>query len=303
MKLKLCVFMCMLIIPVLVIAAEPPSLEHHQFYGRVTWDMDMDVPQTVVASVNGVEYSSLISIVMCDTNPCTGKYGYDEGNYLRVQGDEGDTVAFYVDDSLIDTILYQPWGVTRHDLSISSSPVTCDQRWDCDEWSACVDNTKTQLCMDVNECDSDELTKTEQQVCSVANDTAEQQQVAACVYEWECTVWNSCSNGRQTRTCQQSDDCDTQLSIGTVSSVTQFPRPAETKVCGVITGTAAPSVVPPTREITGTERFEEASQGVSVWYYVGGIVLILLALLVLILFLRSRSKSESGSGNQYPPQY
>ena len=300
LNILLWILLCTLLVPVMVIAAEPPSIEHHQFYGRVTWDLDSDVPENVVASVNGVEYSSSISIVTCDTNPCTGKYGNDVTNYLRVHGEDGNTIAFYVDDTLIDTLEYESWGVTRHDVSTSSSVITCDQRWDCDEWLSCVAATQTRTCTDVNECDTDESTKTEQKTCVAGTLPDQPQTLPACVYVWDCTSWSSCSNEIQTRSCQRSDDCDAQLSAGTISSVTQFPQPAETKVCGTVSGRTAPSVIPSTtRDVVEDDK--DVSEGVSTWYYVAGIILLLVAILILVFFFRSRSKGNNGSGNQYSP--
>jgi hypothetical protein len=48
---------------------------------------------------------------------------------------------------------------------VASSTTTCTENWSCTEWSECVDGTRTRTCEDLNECNVNETTET--QNCSV----------------------------------------------------------------------------------------------------------------------------------------
>ena len=56
-----------------IVVAAPPSLENHQFYGEVHWDVGAQ-PEEVVASVNGESFSTAVEAPdYCGENTCTGK--------------------------------------------------------------------------------------------------------------------------------------------------------------------------------------------------------------------------------------
>ncbi|MEW6063446.1 MAG: hypothetical protein AB1571_03720 [Nanoarchaeota archaeon] len=52
----------------------------------------------------------------------------------------------------------------------------CVANWSCEDWSECTDNLQFKSCMDTNSCDPDELTKTENQTCTAAQQQPQQEQ-------------------------------------------------------------------------------------------------------------------------------
>jgi hypothetical protein len=77
------------------------------------------------------------------------------------------------------------------------SGFSCSQDWQCGStWSYCNSTLQqSALCADKNRCDQNELTKRLVRSCD------------SCDESWVCSVWSSCSGGRQTRTCSDEHSC------------------------------------------------------------------------------------------------
>ncbi|MBU2476678.1 right-handed parallel beta-helix repeat-containing protein, partial [Candidatus Micrarchaeota archaeon] len=135
----------------------------------------------------------------------------------------------------------------------------CIPEWTCTPYSECVDNQKTRTCTDDNDCgintgkpseiqscglcdfmDTQDCVTDEgctgSQVCDVTGhwdsacyDNNPEDNCPACIEEWDCSSWNTCTNGNQTRNCTDLSECGTaefkpsiSQSCGTCSSgVTQ----------------------------------------------------------------------------------
>ena len=135
----------------------------------------------------------------------------------------------------------------------------CVPDWGCGSWSACINGSQTRTCVDDNDCGSNTGKPSENQACGVCDftdvrdcttdegctgsqvcdvtgnwdsicyDNNPEDNCPACVEEWSCGSWNSCTNGNQTRNCTDLSECGTtefkpsiSQSCGTCSSgVTQ----------------------------------------------------------------------------------
>lgn len=222
--------------------AEPPSLLTHQFFGTVSWDPGEAPPQIVVAKVSSNEFSSTIKDSVCTSSSCSGTYGYDLDNILRVEGSAGDQIQFYLGPSFIQSVSYQADGVSELnlDLAIGVTPdqddnetgeednqtADCDENWNCTEWTNCTEDIKTRICEDLNACDLDNLIRDDTSLCG---DNVSDEPVT-CEMEWRCSAWRSCQNGEQRRTCTRIDDCDAKLDTGEITSIIETSE-AETKPC------------------------------------------------------------------------
>jgi len=95
----------------------PPKLPH-QFYGQVTLEGENAPYGTLVETkIGGITYSSTTTI--------NGMYGYastfkippdDPSTDIKEGGGDGETIAFYVDDSLVSNYVFTSGGVTELDL-------------------------------------------------------------------------------------------------------------------------------------------------------------------------------------------
>ncbi len=228
-----------------LVAAAPPELENHQFYGKVYWDKTATVPKEVVAKLGSTTWKSKVDVVQCTTNPCNGKYGYGKDNFIFIQGKKGDSIDFYVDAKKVKSATYVEWGTTELDLSVATVPVKCDAKWKCAGWSTCSNKKQNRTCTDENSCDKDKLKKTEEQSCGTQSNTGggtggtksgkksttTSASPKVCVYRWDCSDWSGCFNGDQTRSCVRGDDCDAQEKAKKVTSVIKYPKPAVSKFC------------------------------------------------------------------------
>ncbi len=80
---------------------------------------------------------------------------------------------------------------------------TCTPQW---EWQECIEG-ESQYKEDIKQCDPNKLIDlTTERDC--------------CIESWQCSSWGSCSDGKQTRTCSDNNDCDTE-----------FSKPEETRTC------------------------------------------------------------------------
>jgi parallel beta-helix repeat protein len=68
-----------------------------------------------------------------------------------------------------------------------------------------------------------------------------------CTQAWECGIWNACSNGLQTRTCQDVNQCESKKDNWEVDNVITKLKPTEMKSCEVAVPTSE-SVIPPVEE-------------------------------------------------------
>lgn len=279
---------------------QPPSLENHQFYGVVYWDKTAVAPTTVIAKIGEQSFSSMIKKTACGEKTCSGTYGSDTDNILRIQAAAGATIQFYLDAvKLPVTSLYKAGEVTVLDLIVATPPIEkpgCTADWKCGSWSSCTTGKQTRSCIDENKCNSDKLTQKETQSCGTA--IKETTEVLECSYEWDCSEWSTCVGGQQTRVCEQLDDCDAQLTAGAVSSVVAYAEPAELQSCVVGLAGSLPAkklgaTTPMTKQTEPTIE-ESKSSGLSVWVYIG-IAIIVLGLIGLWLALRRKSAA--------PPEY
>ena len=84
--------------------------------------------------------------------------------------------------------------------SMSLTYDSCTESWNCTDWSECYENeTKTRICMDVNECGTFELKPSETQNCLYT---------PSCEENWSCTEWSSCIDENQTRICNDLNFCN-----------------------------------------------------------------------------------------------
>lgn len=293
---------------------QPPSLENHQFYGAVYWDKTAKEPTKVIATVGTSSFSSSIKKEYCGDKTCTGSYGKDSDNILRVQATTGVEIKFYLDTLEVWKTTYAAGSVTVHDINVAKNPIEksgCTSDWKCTEWSACTGGKQSQSCTDQNKCNPDEVTKTETRDCSTGSikkgstpppiATAE----VKCYYQWDCSEWGSCLNNQQTRQCSRIDDCDAQFAAKKVPAIVEISKPAELKSCiSGVTGALPPKSEeavmspPPTppavkAPIKQPAEEKEEAAGISVWVYVGIAVIIIG---VIGLWLMMRRKKEAALG-------
>ncbi len=159
----------------------------HAFYGTVTWNGNPASDGTsVVAKINGVEVAS--------TTTKGGKYGYEPIFYVAdPYGDRsGDEISFFVNGVDTGQTVYfangkitllnlgatggeqpsppstggssppSPGGgvfvpptTTEEPEEVEEEPQPCQERWLCDDWSACENGQQTRVCEDVNKCGTD----------------------------------------------------------------------------------------------------------------------------------------------------
>ncbi len=285
-------------------AEQPPSLENHQFYGAVYWDKTAKDPQYVVAKVGVQTFTSLIKKEYCAEKTCTGSYGKDTDNILRVQAQNGQTIQFFLDTLAVGTADYQSWEVSELNLNAASFPIEkkgCVEDWKCGSWSDCSAGTQTQSCTDKNACNSDLLKKKETQSCGTAGTKTASTTDLKCSYQWDCTSWSSCVDSKQTRTCKRIDDCEAQFAAGKVAAVIHIDQPAGSQSCiSGLTGSlplkqlpslSAPSVKTMTKPTVVEKTTASTTSGISVWLYVG-IAIIVLAIVGLVWMLRKKSPPQ-----------
>ncbi|MBI4151380.1 hypothetical protein HY496_00275 [Candidatus Woesearchaeota archaeon] len=316
MKLKhlvvgLIVLLIFLIFSSLSVLAQeqPPSLENHQFYGKVYWDATAKDPQNVVVKGGSSTFTSVIKKGACSDKTCSGSYGTDADTILRVQAQDGAVLSFYLDLLKVGEKTYQAGGVTVYDINVAKDPFVdpnCIQKWeDCTSWSSCTGGKQSRTCTDSNKCKQDELTRSETQSCGATTnaktaDLKPEAEIVKCSYQWDCSGWGTCVNDQQTQTCARIDTCDALFDAGEVDLVVEVAKPAEVKACirGVTgnlplktTGAAAPLLPAPVGKVPPSV---EEREGISPWVYVGIFALIIGAI-GLWLVLRRRSTA--------PPQY
>ena len=102
---------------------------------------------------------------------------------------------------------------TNENNIINQTNETCVENWVCEDWSDCINNTKTRACEDLNNCNTTEEKPSVLMDCEIGGDEE---------CEWSCTRWSACINNTQTRICTFSN-CTSD----------DGERPRETKRCRV----------------------------------------------------------------------
>ncbi len=78
----------------------------------------------------------------------------------------------------------------------TTPPQTCNQSWDCTDYSACINGTQTRVCVDLNNCGNLTGKPAESQNCT-----------NNCTANFTCANWTSCVNGYRTRLCTDQNSC------------------------------------------------------------------------------------------------
>lgn len=83
----------------------------------------------------------------------------------------------------------------------------CMPSWSCTEWSSCSNGQKTRSCIDVSNpvCGNGYNKPIEQQACTAPVTTPPQ----ACTERWSCSTWSACTQGLQSRSCEDVSKCGT----------------------------------------------------------------------------------------------
>ncbi len=87
----------------------------------------------------------------------------------------------------------------------------CTPTWSCTEWSECSNGAKVRSCIDVRNpsCGTDFNRPIEQQSCTAT--TTPETGGVSCTEKWSCSKWTSCTQGLQTRVCQDLQRCSTTV--------------------------------------------------------------------------------------------
>ena len=319
----------------IVFAQNPPSLENHQFYGRVTWNAAEAGPQQVVAKVGTADFSSSLKDAACSavTNSCSASYGLSPDT-LRVQGKNGDLILFYVDSRLAGNSTYAADQATELNFDVRTLPAAltpasnasnaslsnatnatggCTPNLNCTGWSSCLNNNQTRTCTDKNTCNVNRTNFNETRVCVPGA-------IETCEQHWQCTAWSGCVDDERSRTCERDDDCDEKLAAKEIVSIREMLIPSESESC-VSVAPPAPTPLPvvPTatcfdnvknqneekvdcggvcRACAEEKKAEEKKKGLP-WYLYAGIGLVVaLGILALIYFL----VIKSGGGAALAPE-
>ncbi|MFH1276108.1 MAG: hypothetical protein ABIH82_03275 [Candidatus Woesearchaeota archaeon] len=239
----------------LAVLLDPPSFDHHQFEGTVTWDANkLPGPLNVIAKVNSKDVvSHIIYPSTCGTT-CIGTYGKDISNILRVQAAVGNPIQFYVDTTSVRSYNYEADGFTVLNLDISTPVVqtpstqqppantnlppvtnnatsnatnqTCEEDWKCGGWSNCTNGIQYKTCVDFNSCNLSNLEKNTTMSCTVTST-----ENITCREDWQCGEWGDCISSREQRICQRVDDCDMLVELGEADEVIPQQKPTEVRVC------------------------------------------------------------------------
>ncbi len=93
-----------------------------------------------------------------------------------------------------------------------------------------------------------------------------------CVEDWECSEWSACVDGKQTRSCEDKNDCGTREDL-----------PALEQTCGEQPPTTPPTTTP----TTGASGFAKYR-----YYIIGGVIVVLI-ILYFVLRKGPKEKEES----------
>jgi len=280
-----------------VFADNPPTFDNEQFYGTVTWVKSATAPSVVsvkVASI-GIVYNSAIKNVACGSRQCTGKYGYDKDNIVRVQAQEGEELVFYVGVVEAKKVSYKAGEIVLLNLPEGEAEEASTGQADINQ--TVIDQIV------VNQTVADQTTGQTTQTSASGGQTSGDSAAdgtgsvsSKCMNSWLCLDWTSCLQGQQVRTCRDEHKCGTNLG-----------KPMEKRSC-VSVGEGITSDVPeevrgyepevqqPAREVVK----EEVPKAEFNWSYViyGGVGLLVLIGLIIggYFYMKSRQGgSEEGT--------
>ncbi len=299
MKLPL-ISVVLLIMFTSVVYAVPPSFDNHQFYGTVKWDVNITAPSKVSAVSGLISAESAIKSVNC-TSECTGTYGLDTDNILRItEAKDGDVIKFYIGTLNPINYTYKAGSVTLLDLNIVTpkpAPKVNDTK----------PESKTNATINVTANVTTNVT-----VNISTNATTASTPVVvlgSCTQQWSCSSWKACLNNVQTRSCYRIDDCDVQLEEGLIASIIEVPKLPESQGCvSPIKASPPPETpLPPKPAANCTDKIKNQDEtgidcggackacvkpGSMLRYYVSGAVGVAIIVVLLLLFLRREPKID-----------
>ncbi len=250
MNLKiLTILTCFLIFSNIVLAIAPGV--PHAFYGSVTVNGNPAPDGTVItAKINGVEVARTVT--------SDGKYGYPIGSFYVDDPNHdrsGEEIRFFVNGVDTGQTRYFCNGcVTKIDLAISQSQGGGGGGGG---FGGGVPTTK----------------KTSQENQTTQNQTAQKTETQFCEERWVCTDWSECKDGFQTRSCNDVNNCGTDLN-----------KPLEIQPCSKEEKASQ-------AKITGPTGF---FLGLSVVEWIGGIIGgIIIAFCIIYIFRRKKIVSSS----------
>jgi hypothetical protein len=217
----------------------------HQFYGSVTINGKPAPDGTIIiAKINGIEVAS--------TTTKNGKYGYEPIFYVDdpEHNRSGEEIKFFVNGIDTGQTKYFCNGcVTKLDLAISQSQGGGGGGRGGGGFVVNLPTKET----------------------SQENQTTEKIEVQSCEERWVCSDWSECKNGVQTRSCEDVNNCGTDLN-----------KPLETQPCSEEEKREKTSKA----KVTGPTGF---FLGLSAVEWIGGIVGgIIIALCVIYFFKRKK---------------
>lgn len=172
---KLVFVLFVLVLSLAVLADTPPVLDNHQFYGDVFWDESLIAPTEVITVAGGASHITSIRGTQCATGVCSGSYGRDPDTILRVQGTAGQQIVFYLNDEQVASVAYEVGKAQELDLLLGLTA---------------ADVAATQDSSDAETSDSADLENS-----------------GGCRSDWNCTAFSACANGKQSRFCQDENEC------------------------------------------------------------------------------------------------
>ncbi len=181
----------------------------HAFYGSVYINGNIAPDGTVItAEVDGK--------VVAKTTVSDGKYGYDPIFYVDDPNNDmsGKEIKIYVDGTLAATYYFCNGCVTRLDLTITR-----------EEGGTISPESQTSTsggAATAGAASSPPTTTTEEPNGSENENTASTT-TSECVERWVCTEWSSCKDGMQTRSCEDVNNCGTDLN-----------KPLEVQPCSIV---------------------------------------------------------------------
>lgn len=307
MKLSRLSFVLAMVMFTHIVFAVPPSFDNNQFYGKVTWDVDATAPVKVSAVSGLILAESVIKSSNCTAELCTGTYGQDTDNILRITGaKDGDIIIFLVNKINAANSTYNSGSVTELNLSIvtiKAAPKVNDTPKINETKNESKTNTTANLTNTTYKNVTDVI---------IPNVTAPPV-LGNCIQEWDCSSWSACLNNVQTRSCYQVDNCDVQLEQGLIASIVEMPKLPESQGC-VSPSPSKPVPVPETpkpivpkadkpianctdklknQDETGVDCGGKCKACASaLMYYVGGAVVAIIIVVLLLFFLRRGPKMD-----------
>ncbi|MBI2662012.1 hypothetical protein HYX11_00965 [Candidatus Woesearchaeota archaeon] len=278
-----------------IIADNPPNFDNEQFYGTAVWEKSATAPSAVSVTVasTGVVYMSVIKNVVCGSRQCTGKYGYDKDNILRVQAQEEEELVFYLGVVEAKKVYYTAGEVVQLDLPEGGVVKASIGQ-------AVINQTitnQTGVNQTVTGQTTGETTQTSTQggggqAGGQAGGVSTGGTSVVCVSSWTCSEWMSCSGGQEVRTCRDEHKCGTNLG-----------KPIEKRSCVSVSEEITsyvpeqvqsyePEVQQPTQEAVR----EEVQKAEFNWSYViyGGIGLLVLIGIIAGGYWWVRSRNGGG---------